>query len=173
MTEQPEQPTDQDENEAGMPYAAASDYCQAPAQTEQQFLGNEQRGDVPFSSDPKFGPVFKAEQWPEGLIGKRQARERLGDWFNLPGDAPLSPEDPEAFRMPEPRTDLLVEAETAAHHASKSFENGEIAAGIAWSESAMAFGKQALLYKPRFAKMIDRTANAPVASSAADREAGL
>jgi hypothetical protein len=51
------------------------------------------------------------------------------------------PEDGSEF--PEPRTDLLMEAEVSAQHGVKSLENGELDAGIAWLQSALAFAQNA------------------------------
>lgn len=45
--------------------------------------------------------------------------------------------------FPEPRTNLLLEAEVSAQHGVKSLENGELDAGIAWLQSALAFALNA------------------------------
>lgn len=43
----------------------------------------------------------------------------------------------------EPRTNILLEAETAATHALKALENGELHAGIAFLQSSLAFALNA------------------------------
>jgi hypothetical protein len=63
------------------------------------------------------------------------------------------PEPPAVF--PEPRTDLLMEAEVSAQHGVKSLENGELDAGIAWLQSALAFAQNARHVRETEAKVID------------------
>lgn len=160
MTEQPERPIDpdapricdprihqvpaqteqqflgntEDENEAGMPYAAASDYVDELAKDAAEPCGRPHYGEVHVDIMPKLPPAFRPELWPAPGLIQRRPHERLNIFFN-------PQKYPSAF--PEPRTDLLVEAETAAHHASKSFENGEVLAGIAWSKAAVNFAEAA------------------------------
>jgi ABC-type Fe3+ transport system substrate-binding protein len=43
----------------------------------------------------------------------------------------------------EPSTDLLEEAQVSAGHGIKSIEKGELDAGIAWLQSALAFAQNA------------------------------
>lgn len=45
--------------------------------------------------------------------------------------------------LPEPRTNLQLEAEVHATHAAKALEHGELDAGIAWLQSALAFAQNA------------------------------
>lgn len=45
--------------------------------------------------------------------------------------------------LPEPRTNLPLEAEVHATHAVKALEHGELDAGIAWLQSALAFAQNA------------------------------
>jgi hypothetical protein len=88
-----------------------------PVETEQQFLGN-----VP--------SVFE---------------------FGALPPAPLQHYSPNAHRIPVQydkaeeagTTNLPLEAEVHAGHAVRSLENGELDAGIAWLQSALAFAQNA------------------------------
>lgn len=85
-----------------------------PVETEQQFLGNE--------------TCFE---------------------FGALPPAPLQHYSPNAHRIPysvaeQPApTNIELEAEVHAGHAVRSLENGELDAGIAWLQSALAFAQNA------------------------------
>lgn len=93
--------------------------------TEQEFLGNRR---------------------PEAYL---HDGHRLGSWVPARPSALVQQDNDEAFAehaasgFPEPRTDLLMEAEVSAQHGVKSLELGELDAGIAWLQSALAFALNA------------------------------
>jgi ABC-type Fe3+ transport system substrate-binding protein len=61
----------------------------------------------------------------------------------LGGGQPCTEEAWLGNRERAPRTDLPLEAEVHATHAVKALENGELDAGIAWLQSALAFAQNA------------------------------
>ncbi|MCT9624310.1 hypothetical protein HWD94_04120 [Pseudarthrobacter equi] len=128
-----------------------------PVETEQQFLGNELRVHPEFPSavalldctggqlctarkhlDGCYAPAFQAEA--EKLVQPRQNYVPNAHRFR-PAPAPKFelPDEPREYRD----TNLHLEAETHAGHAVRSLENGELDAGIAWLQSALAFAQNA------------------------------
>jgi hypothetical protein len=73
----------------------------------------------------------------------------LGNSERRPAKIPLTPpfwvpDSPAPLvSLPEPSTDLLEEAQVSATHGIQSIEKGELDAGIAWLQSALAFAQNA------------------------------
>jgi hypothetical protein len=107
-----------------------------PVETEQQFLGNE-------TTRPMSGVEAEilsgvGEKYAD-LIQPRQNYAPNAHRFRYP---PAAQEDPAKAQITGV-TDLQIEAETHAGHAVRSLENGELDAGIAWLQSALAFAQNA------------------------------
>lgn len=75
-------------------------------------------------SEPR---IFSAEDYAAGPFCRQPANVTEQAWLG----------------NEEPRTNILLEAETAATHALKALENGELHAGIAFLQSALAFALNA------------------------------
>lgn len=121
-----------------------------PVETEQQFLGNEPQVGRLYPSaaallDCTGGYACTASRHLEGCLLGATKEKPLQHYapnahrLRWPNN---EPEDPAQAAEQGP-TDLQLEAEVHSGHALRSLENGELDAGIAWLQSALAFAQNA------------------------------
>lgn len=125
-----------------------------PVETEQQFLGNELRVNPHTPSaiavlDCTGGKLCEATQHLEGCYApdfQARAAAMAGPRQHYIPNAHryrFSVPAAEVEAQEKGPTNLELEAEVHAGHAVRSLENGELDAGIAWLQSALAFAQNA------------------------------
>ena len=107
-----------------------------PVETEQQFLGNE-----------TTRPQSRVESEFLSGVGEKYADMIQPRQSYVPNAHRYRFQMPELTPPPAPaparETNLELEAEVHAGHAVRSLEDGELDAGIAWLQSALAFAQNA------------------------------